>query len=76
MHLRRLKRQGTLLLSNGKSYAGEFKDDVMHGRGVFKWLDGRRYEGDYKVRVPRRCPSAGATWARRLRPPSCEESSP
>ena len=55
MPLRRLKRQGTLLLSNGKSYAGEFKDDVMHGRGVFKWLDGRRYEGDYKVRVPRRC---------------------
>jgi hypothetical protein len=43
------RRQGTLLLSNGKSYAGEFEQDVMHGRGVFKWLDGRRYEGDYKV---------------------------
>jgi len=20
----------------------------MHGRGVFTWKDGRRYEGDYK----------------------------
>ena len=26
---------------------GEWKDNKMHGKGVFKWKDGRVYEGEY-----------------------------
>ena len=28
-------------------YDGEWKQNKMHGQGVYKWHDGRRYQGEY-----------------------------
>jgi len=28
-------------------YSGQWKDNKMHGRGVFTWPDGKKYEGEY-----------------------------
>lgn len=28
-------------------YEGEWKNNKMHGKGIFTWRDGRRYEGEY-----------------------------
>ena len=28
-------------------YEGEWKNNKMHGKGIFTWKDGRRYEGEY-----------------------------
>merc|ERR1719498_44054 len=28
-------------------YDGEFKDEMKHGKGVFDYLDGRKYEGEW-----------------------------
>ena len=36
------------VLQDGSKYDGDFKDDNMHGRGIYTWSDGRRYDGDYK----------------------------
>ncbi len=27
---------------------GEYKNDLKHGRGVYTWLDGRKYTGHYQ----------------------------
>ena len=31
----------------GTKYIGEWLDNFMHGKGVFSWPDGRKYEGDF-----------------------------
>ena len=31
----------------GSKYDGEWKDNKMHGMGVYRWIDGRMYEGSY-----------------------------
>lgn len=28
-------------------YAGEFRDNVKHGRGLYTWADGARFDGDF-----------------------------
>jgi hypothetical protein len=28
-------------------FNGEWLNNKMHGKGVFTWSDGRKYEGDY-----------------------------
>lgn len=33
--------------SDGREYEGFWKDNKMHGRGIFTWKDGRKYEGEY-----------------------------
>ena len=33
---------------DGREYEGEWKDNKMHGRGVFTWKDGKKYIGEYK----------------------------
>ncbi len=33
--------------ADGREYSGEWKDNKMHGKGIFSWKDGRRYEGEY-----------------------------
>ena len=33
--------------SDGRSN-GEWRDNNMHGSGVYTWKDGRMYEGDYE----------------------------
>ena len=30
-------------------YIGEWKNNNMHGEGVYTWADGRRYEGQYEM---------------------------
>lgn len=30
-----------------KRYEGDWKDNNMHGKGIYTWKDGRKYEGDY-----------------------------
>ena len=37
--------QGHYTWNDGRSYAGEWKDNEMEGFGVYLWPDGKRYEG-------------------------------
>ena len=30
---------------DGKTYAGEWDKNKMHGNGILKWADGKQYEG-------------------------------
>ena len=30
-----------------KRYEGDWKDNNMHGKGIYTWKDGRKYEGEY-----------------------------
>eukprot|EP00826_Nyctotherus_ovalis_P043782 TRINITY_DN4657_c0_g6_i2.p2 TRINITY_DN4657_c0_g6~~TRINITY_DN4657_c0_g6_i2.p2 ORF type:complete len:142 (+),score=38.10 TRINITY_DN4657_c0_g6_i2:856-1281(+) len=34
---------------DGRKYTGEWKDNCMHGKGVYTWKDGRKYEGEYEM---------------------------
>ncbi len=43
---------GTLLLSNGDSYEGAFKDGKMNGQGVETFANGDRYEGEFADNLP------------------------
>ena len=36
-----------LKLGDGGLYKGNFIDDIIEGRGQFKWLDGRIYDGQW-----------------------------
>ena len=33
--------------ADGREYEGDWRDNKMHGKGVFTWKDGRRYVGEY-----------------------------
>ena len=35
-------------LANGDVYEGEWKDDMMHGQGIYDYVDGRKYLGEWK----------------------------
>ena len=39
--------KGTLTWTDGRSYKGEFKNDLKHGYGIFEWSDGRIYDGQW-----------------------------
>ena len=39
--------KGTLKFPDGSSYSGEWKNNKMHGKGVFKWFDGKVIEGKW-----------------------------
>jgi hypothetical protein len=32
---------------DGKSYEGEYVDDKKHGKGEFKWADGKKFVGTW-----------------------------
>ena len=34
-------------VKRGETYTGEWKDNKMHGKGIFTWKDGRKYDGEY-----------------------------
>lgn len=33
---------------DGLKYEGEWKNGQLHGKGKFKYIDGREYAGDYR----------------------------
>ena len=37
-----------MYFANGDYYEGEFHSNMKHGRGTYKWADGRAYEGSYQ----------------------------
>ncbi len=37
-----------MIASNGHVYNGEYKDGIRHGQGVYKWADGKIYEGEWR----------------------------
>jgi len=39
---------GVWILEDGRSYEGEFENNVINGLGEFKWQDGRSYKGEYQ----------------------------
>tara|TARA_R100000908_G_C3752888_1_gene147338 strand:+ start:2361 stop:3332 length:972 start_codon:yes stop_codon:yes gene_type:complete len=43
-----LSGKGEAKLKNGNSYKGEFKYNVLHGKGVFSWNDGRVWVGEWR----------------------------
>lgn len=34
-----------MILKNGVKYDGEWKDDMLHGKGKLTWADGSYYDG-------------------------------
>ena len=36
---------GIARFSNGEVYEGEYENGIIYGKGVYKWIDGRIYEG-------------------------------
>lgn len=40
--------QGKVIWKNGKSYEGNFVDDIREGYGVYKYDDVKKYEGMWK----------------------------
>jgi len=39
--------QGILHKDNGDEYAGDFKDDLYNGYGMYKYVNGDQYSGDF-----------------------------
>jgi hypothetical protein len=39
--------KGRLVWANGRSYEGEFYNDMKHGFGSYCWVDGQRYTGQW-----------------------------
>jgi hypothetical protein len=39
---------GTVKLSNGVEYVGEWRDGQANGQGTFMWPDGRKYVGEFR----------------------------
>ncbi len=40
--------EGKATFSNGDSYKGMYVNDRREGPGVYKWRDGRVYDGEFK----------------------------
>ncbi|XP_065840479.1 radial spoke head 10 homolog B-like [Oscarella lobularis] len=40
--------EGEAVFFGGHVYRGEFKNGVMHGKGIYIWSDGVQYEGDFE----------------------------
>ena len=39
--------KGELIIGEGESYTGEFKQGLPWGLGIRKWYNGDYYEGEY-----------------------------
>lgn len=33
--------------NNGDYYDGEFRENMIHGKGIYKWATGEVYEGEF-----------------------------
>jgi hypothetical protein len=40
-----MEGEGLFVWSDKRSYQGEWKNSLMHFKGVYKWPDGTSYEG-------------------------------
>ena len=40
--------KGTYSWPDGRSYVGEYVNDLKEGNGVYTWIDGRKYDGNWK----------------------------
>ena len=40
--------KGRFMHKDGRTYEGEWKNNVMHGIGTFSWPDGTKYVGAWK----------------------------
>jgi len=38
---------GKAIFRGGNSYSGEWSNGVMHGKGIYTWIDGTIYDGDF-----------------------------
>ena len=38
---------GRVIWPGGNSYTGHFQDRRMHGRGVYRWLNGEKFDGEW-----------------------------
>ena len=38
---------GKAIFRGGNSYSGDWVNGVMHGKGIYCWVDGTSYEGDF-----------------------------
>jgi len=45
--MNKMDGKGTYEWNDGRSYTGDWKENMMHGFGIFKFEDGREYQGDY-----------------------------
>ena len=36
----------------GDRYAGEYRNGIRSGKGIYTWSNGERYVGDFKIDVP------------------------
>jgi hypothetical protein len=41
----KMEGEGTFVWSDGRTFKGQWKDNLIHGKGVYKWPDGRIYDG-------------------------------
>jgi hypothetical protein len=39
---------GEATFTNGDSYKGMYIDDNREGRGIYRWRDGRVYDGEFE----------------------------
>ena len=39
--------EGTYKFPGGEQYSGTWKNNKMHGKGIFKWSDGKVIEGKW-----------------------------
>ena len=38
---------GEIRFEDGARYIGDFKENMIHGKGKYTWKDGKSYEGDW-----------------------------
>jgi hypothetical protein len=44
----RRERTGQWSFEDGHFYSGEFKNDTLHGKGIYIWPDGDVYDGEFE----------------------------
>ena len=40
--------QKSITFKNGNKYEGGWKDNIIHGQGIYTWVNGDKYAGKFK----------------------------